>query len=81
MMNKSFDDCKSDPAGIVYADWEEGQFRCLVLRGPASLCAYVGVNKINPLYGKHYDDVNVSCHGGMTFSAEGDGKPWQRGYW
>lgn len=29
---------------------------------------YVGVKRGHPLYGKHYTDVNVQVHGGLTFS-------------
>lgn len=29
---------------------------------------YVGIPKGHKLYRKHYDDINVSCHGGLTYS-------------
>jgi hypothetical protein len=29
---------------------------------------YVGLPKWHPLYGIHYDDINISCHGGLTYS-------------
>ena len=42
---------------------------CLIVRGPAgALCGYVGVPEGHPAHGKDYDDVEVSCHGGLTFA-------------
>jgi hypothetical protein len=29
---------------------------------------YVLIPKNNPLHGKHYDEINVDVHGGLTFS-------------
>lgn len=31
---------------------------------------YVAVSKASHLYGKNYDDLNVSVHGGLTYSKE-----------
>ena len=31
---------------------------------------YVEIPKDNPLYGKHYDEIDIKCHGGLTFSGE-----------
>ena len=31
-------------------------------------CGYVGVPNSHPLYGKHYDDVDVEIHGGLTYA-------------
>lgn len=31
-------------------------------------CGYVGVPQTHPYHGKHYDQVNVSAHGGLTYS-------------
>ena len=42
-------------------------------------CGYVGVPEGHPMYGKHYDDVNVDVHGGLTFSNDEDGL-WLFGY-
>lgn len=57
----------------------------LILRGPFSLCAYIGVPKEHPLYGVDYEKVPVDCHGGLTFSEEGgstDKIPsLKSGYW
>jgi hypothetical protein len=43
---------------------------CLLSRNPhvGNWCGYVGVPKGHPAYGKHYDDIDVEVHGGLTFS-------------
>jgi hypothetical protein len=43
---------------------------CLVVRSEHSgaLCGYVGVTPGHPLYGRGYDDADVSVHGGLTFA-------------
>jgi len=55
-------------------DWFDDGVRCLILRGPGALCAYVGIPKDHPLAGFSYDDIPIECHGGLTYSGEGDGK-------
>ena len=42
-------------------------------------CGYVGVPEGHPMYGKHYDDVDVDVHGGLTYS-ELDYGLWLFGY-
>lgn len=42
---------------------------CLVVRNRmGAWCGYVGVDETHPFYGKNYDDLGVSVHGGLTFS-------------
>ena len=83
MIGKTFEDCKRDKKGTIYADWEEGPFRCLIMRGPSALCAYIGVRAGNPLYEKDCfsDGLYIRCHGGLTYSAHGDGEWRPLGYW
>lgn len=38
---------------------------------------YVIVGKTNPYFGKSYNDVDISIHGGWTYSANGDGPDWE----
>lgn len=33
-------------------------------------CGYVRAPKDHLYYGKHYDDCNINCHGGLTYSYE-----------
>ena len=42
-------------------------------------CGYVGVPEGHPMYGKHYDEVDVDVHGGLTYSNDEDGL-WTFGY-
>jgi hypothetical protein len=42
---------------------------CLIVRnGGGALCGYVGLHQGHPAYGQSYDEPNVDCHGGLTFS-------------
>jgi hypothetical protein len=39
---------------------------------------YVLIPKGHPMHGKHYDDIDVDVHGGLTFSEKAeDCKGWQ----
>lgn len=80
LINKSFEECAKDEPGTIYADWMDGDLRCLIMRGPGSLCAYIGVPKEHPFYGKEYDNLSINCHGGLTFSSEAHDK-WPEGFW
>jgi hypothetical protein len=31
-------------------------------------CGYVSVPAEHPMFGKHYDDVEVTVHGGLTYA-------------
>jgi len=79
-LNYGFKDCRSHEKGRIYADWMDGEFRCLIMRGPASLCGYIGVPKTHPFYGKDYSGLDIDCHGGLTFANEAHDK-WPEGYW
>ncbi len=42
---------------------------CLIVRNQlGALCGYVGVSAEHPCFGEHYDNVDVSVHGGLTFA-------------
>lgn len=76
------DETPDKEPGKVYADWYEDGIRCLIMRGPIGLCAYIGVPEGHPLAGFDYDDLPLSCHGGLTFSSMGDGHYRPKGfYW
>jgi len=78
-----FREIADDKMSTVYYDWEESGFRCLVLRGPSHVCAYIGVKENHPFYGKDYSDLNISCHGGLTFAQAGKDNEykWSAGWW
>lgn len=82
-MTKTFAELAQDEAGTIYEDGYENGVRYLIMRGPAALCAYVGVPADHPLAGHSYDDLSLECHGGLTFGGEGGGKgSWPAGwYW
>ena len=69
------------PEGIIIKDWFEDGVRCLIMRGPAHLCAYLGVPINHPLAGYNYDEIPLRVHGGLTFADKGDGKNRPTGYW
>jgi hypothetical protein len=45
-------------------------YKCLIIRHPEMkhLCGYVGVPEGHKYYKKHYDEVPLEVHGGLTFS-------------
>lgn len=77
----SFGEVVNDYPQKIYYDWMHRDYRCLVMRGPVSLCAYIGVPPEHRYYGKDYNEVDLRCHYGLTFSSEGDGKIRPKGYW
>lgn len=51
------------------AHWIHGCLDCLIVRNSmGALCGYVGVPHDHLYYGEHYSNVDVTCHGGLTFS-------------
>ena len=34
-------------------------------------CGYVTVPKTHPAYGEDYDDLDIECHGGLTYANKG----------
>lgn len=59
---------QDEPDKMQWQDEATG-LPCLIVRGPSgALCGYVGVAPDHPLHGKDYDHVDVSVHGGLTFS-------------
>jgi len=42
-------------------------YKC-ILMPMGHRCGYVEIPKGHELHGKHYDDINIDCHGGLTFS-------------
>jgi hypothetical protein len=51
-------------------EFDHAGLSCLVHRHPSlgHFCGYVGVPPTHPAYDKNYDDVDVSVHGGLTYS-------------
>lgn len=59
-------------SGTILKDWFDGGVRCIIMRGPFSLCAYVGIPADHPLANYDYDLLPIHCHGGLTYSGIGD---------
>lgn len=77
----NWEELKQQPSGtILHDEFGEG-VRFIVMRGPGSLCAYVGIPIDHPLANQNYGDLPISAHGGLTYSSEGKGS-WPEGfYW
>ena len=81
LLTDSWADVVAAPVGHVFLDRHEDGVRFLIMRGPAALCAYVGVPESHPLAGQEYDNLPLDCHGGLTYSRAG-AKHWPAGwYW
>jgi hypothetical protein len=64
-------------------EWNEEGVQRLILNVRGShFTQYLGIPEDHPLAGFHYDEVPLRCHGGLTFSSEGDGENYPSGiYW
>jgi hypothetical protein len=81
-MNKTWEELKSIKSGTILHDTFEEGIRFIVMRGPSSLCAYIGVPITHPLSGHDYNDMPINCHCGLTFSMKGDKDNFPDGfYW
>ena len=72
----------------IEREWRYKGLSCAVVQGreAGSRCGYVRVPPGHPEYGKHYDSVEVSVHGGLTFAEiepcteHSDGQGWWFGF-
>jgi hypothetical protein len=60
------------PAENVLSRWTAHGLECVVAMG-YTLCGYVKVPPTHPCADKHYDDVAVEVHGGLTFRCKAIG--------
>jgi hypothetical protein len=64
------------PKDSTVRNWKAHGLDCAVARG-MSLCGYVRVPEGHPAERKHYDDVEVDVHGGLTFRCKAkEGGSW-----
>jgi hypothetical protein len=64
----------NEPDKMQWTDADTG-LPCMIQRNHfGALCGYVGVSRAHPDYGKDYEQVEVSVHGGLTYAATCD--PW-----
>lgn len=56
-------------------NWKHKGLDCMIVRNGwgLHLCGYVGVKPGHPAFGKHYNDIDVDVHGGLTYSEECSG--------
>lgn len=69
------------PPGTKLVDRFDEGLRFVIVRGPASLCAYVGVPIDHPLAEFNYEWLPVRANGGLTYGKEGDGKYFPAGWY
>jgi len=57
------------------------EFNCHIRRNTRGghLCGYVTLTPDNDFFGKDYDNISVSCHGGLTYASE-EGSYWVIGF-
>lgn len=80
---ETWDDVASAEVGHVFCDEFDDGVRFIILRGPGSLCAYLGVSIAHPLAGWDYDDLPIGCHYGLTYAGtnvHGDGSTYWYGW-
>ena len=78
-MTLTWEEIKAKPLGAILHDEFRDGLRFIIMRGPASLTAYIGVPDGHPLAGHSYEDLPVEAHGSLTFGDEGGGK-WPTGW-
>jgi len=56
-------------------EWEHAGLPCLARRiHHGNWCGYAAVPPGHPLHGKHYDDVELDAHGGLTYASRCSGE-------
>uniref|UniRef100_A0A6M3JJC4 Uncharacterized protein n=1 Tax=viral metagenome TaxID=1070528 RepID=A0A6M3JJC4_9ZZZZ len=70
---------KATKVGTILHDKDEEGLRFIIMRGPASLCAYIGLPLNHPLADQNYNDLPIQAHGGLTFGRVGEDE-WPKGY-
>jgi hypothetical protein len=55
---------------VKEAEWitEEGYKAVVNFVHDSHNCGYVGVPPGHPLFGKEYNDLDIECHGGLTYA-------------
>ncbi len=78
-----FEELAQLDSGTVLLSKEYGMFKGLILRGPCSLCAYIGVPMWHNLAGRDYDSLPdiADVHGGFTYAAPIIGIDVPKDYW
>lgn len=62
--------------------FEHAGLKCLILRDKLLyLCGYVGLPAGHSYYGRHFKDIDIKAHQGLTFSGKGDGVHREKDCW
>jgi hypothetical protein len=82
-MTEKFELPEYDPTKWIRGEWDNepnrvdfihAGFSCFILRAPIGhLCGYVGVPNTHSCYNKHYNDIDVDVHGGLTYGEKCQG--------
>jgi hypothetical protein len=79
-MQPSWKDLVAMESGRKLVDRFDEGLRFIIMRGPCSLCAYIGVPADHPLADFSYEWLPVRANGGLTYAAKGDGKNFPAGW-
>ncbi len=52
--------------GTIVADWMSEDVRCIIMRGPHSLCAYLGIPTTHLMAGADYSNIPLDCNWGFN---------------
>lgn len=55
------------PNDVLATGEHKGFEWCVTHNGTGYRCGYVRIPAGHPWHGKHYDDIDARCHGGLTF--------------
>jgi len=53
---------------------KEGEFYWCILSLGSHPCCYIGLPKEHKFYGKHYDEIPLEAHGGLTYAEKDVGQ-------
>jgi len=60
---------------IVEKDFMVDEFRCVIIgQKIGHRCGYIAIPKEHELYGKDYDEIDISVHGGLTYASYSEGE-------
>ena len=61
---------------LLHTEVKDG-YRIAIMSYGMHPCAYVGIPSTHKYYGLHYDDIDIQCHWGLTFSEKSNpNMPW-----
>lgn len=57
-----------------YKEWDAHGYTCYIKRHPSlgHLCGYVVIPNDHPWHGQHYDSIDATAHGGLTYAGVPD---------